>query len=268
MPVHFRSTSVTEPFAFNSVGTNWLQGNTSRPEGYPLYHYLQTEEGTGVIHIEGATYTLEPGEGILIAPYIRHSYFSNEKNWFTCFATFTGTLEGSLNKIIGNQSMIRTSKEQGAIIYPLLCKIMKKYETTPFDTKALSLDCYHMLLSFTPGFHSQQQSTSPLYICYVEPVIQEIEKKYNEPLTVENLSHLVYITPQYLSRLFNRFLNCSTYEYLMSHRITKAKEYLLTDHHREISEIATTVGFTDASHFIATFKKITGMTPKAFRKLN
>jgi len=86
-------------------------------------------------------------------------------------------------------------------------------------------------------------------------------------LTAAELSRKVYVTPQYLSRLFGRFLGCSVYEYLTSYRITKAKELLFNNPRMEIQIIAGRVGFEDASHFIAMFKKMTGVTPVEFRTL-
>lgn len=40
------------------------------------------------------------------------------------------------------------------------------------------------------------------------------------------------------------------------------------EHDRKVQEIAHDVGYTDASHFIVMFKKLTGMTPVEFRKLH
>ena len=108
----------------------------------------------------------------------------------------------------------------------------------------------------------------PLYEKYVAPVVKEIETNYGQELTVLDLSRQVFITPQYLSRLFGRFLGCSAYEYLTVYRINKAKEFLLTFPRMSVQDIAQRMGFTDASHFIASFKKMTGLTPLEFRKLN
>ena len=98
--------------------------------------------------------------------------------------------------------------------------------------------------------------------------MKEIESSYFLPLTIEKLSRQVFITPQYLSRLFRRYLNCSAYEYLTSYRLSKAKELLITAPRLEIQEIARRTGFTDSSHFIAVFKKAVGVTPLEFRRLN
>jgi AraC family transcriptional regulator of arabinose operon len=40
------------------------------------------------------------------------------------------------------------------------------------------------------------------------------------------------------------------------------------DSEMEIQQISQLVGFLDTSHFIAMFKKFTGITPLDFRKLN
>ena len=56
MPIYFRSTPVSEPLTFDSIGNQWLQEKTVRPKGYPLYHYLQTESGCGRIVIQGKAY--------------------------------------------------------------------------------------------------------------------------------------------------------------------------------------------------------------------
>ena len=106
-----------------------------------------------------------------------------------------------------------------------------------------------------------------MYQRYIAPVLQEIETRYGERLTVAELSTGVYVTQQYLTRLFRRFLGCSVYEYITSLRISKAKE-LLSNRRLEIQAIAHQVGFEDASHFTVMFRKMTGMTPGEFRVIS
>ena len=269
MPILFRSTPVVEPFTFDSLGNHWEQDRISRPKGYPFYHYLQTESGTGAVKVDGKTYLLHENEGILIAPFLRHSYEKQgEEPWFTLFAVFTGTVESSIPQMLGNRRVILTHPDQGKRIAVILSESIRKYETLPVDEKQLSIDCYRLLMNFVDGVHTRKLAEDPLYQRYVEPVIREIESHYDLDLTVEALSRQVYITPQYLTRLFRRFLNCSTYEYLTSCRIRRAKEFLITNPRLEIQQIARMAGFSDASHFIAIFRKTTGLTPLEFRKLN
>ena len=100
MPIYFTNSPVREPFIFESIGTDWVQEATSRPDGHPLYHYLQTVSGCGRITIQGKSFFLHENEGVLIAPSIRHSYSARTPQWLTCFATFTGTVEGSIPRSV------------------------------------------------------------------------------------------------------------------------------------------------------------------------
>lgn len=267
MPIYFRNAPVREPFIYDSIGNHWLQDATSRPNGYPFYHYLQTESGCGRITIQGKSYLLHEQEGVLIAPSIRHSYLAQTQEWYTCFCTFSGTVEGSISKILNNRPILFTTKEQCRNIRALLQDAIQLFEHPPVNIPVLSVNCYQVLLQFSDVPDGQKLLSDPLYLRYVAPVIEEIETCYSLPLTVAQLSRQVFVTPQYLSRLFQRFLGCSVYEYLMTCRINRAKELLLTAPRMEVQEIAAQTGFSDPSHFIAMFRKNTGRTPLEFRKI-
>lgn len=269
MPIYFRSMPSKEPFFFESIGNHWDQEQVVRPNGHPLYHYLQTEKGRGRIEIQGKTYYLESGEGMLIAPSVKHSYMRETEEWTTLFATVTGTIESSINAMLGNRKVIFVKKEQGMIIEQLVSEIVKECEKNTLGGKQLSIACYDFLMNFVDGVYETEQLTDqPLYRQYVEPIIKEIETNYNEKLTVSGLADQVYVTQQYLSRLFRRFMGCSICEYILAFRISKAKELLIQRPQVEIRHISYQVGFEDASHFIAMFKKTVGMTPGEFRLLH
>lgn len=268
MPIHFRNTPANEPFLFDSIGNHWSQSHVLRPKGYPLFHYLQTESGCGIVKVRGTKYALNEGEGLLIAPFIPHSYAKESSEWMTFFATFTGRIDNSILSITRYRSILFIDKERGIHIKNLVNEIMEKWDTLSTDTYDQSIYCYRMLMSFTDSACTQSLADEPLYLRYVEPVIKEIESHYNTDLTAQELSQMVYVTPQYLSRLFKRFLGCSVYEYLTSCRINRARELLLIHSNLSVQQIAHQVGYSDASHFTAMFKKAAGMTPLEFRKAN
>lgn len=269
MPIHFRNSPVNEPFILDSIGNHWNQDRVLRPKGYPLYHYLHTEKGQGIVETPGKTYILNEGEGILIAPFLHHTYRKNTEEWLTSFVTFTGTIGSSISKIVGNRPVVFIEKEQGARIGAQIDSIMNNWDILATDNQTLSIKCYYLLMHFADSIHTRALSEEPLYVRYVEPVIKEIETHFDSAeLTASGLSAQVYVTPQYLSRLFRRFLGCSVYEYLTTYRINRARELLVSNTRMEVQQIAGLTGFSDTSHFIAMFKKITGVTPLEFRRLN
>ena len=266
MPIKIRKTLLKEPIIFDTIGNHWEQEKTVRPNGFPLYHYLQSEKGCGKIEIQKKEYILNEGEGVLIAPFISHSYEALTDNWLTMFATFTGIVESSIPQMLGNRGIIFISKEKAVPISDLIFDMINRYENPSINAKEFSIDSYRLLMNFVDDAYAYKNN--PLYQKYVEPVEKEIIMHYNEELTVQYLSNLVYVSPQYLSRLFKQFFGCSVYKYLTNYRINKSKEYLLIEPKIEIQHIAQLVGFFDTSHFIAMFKKNTGITPLDFRKLN
>lgn len=268
MAVYFRRMPVKEPFIFDSIGNNWNQERVVRPNGFPLYHYLQTETGKGKIEIQGKVYYLESGEGVLLAPFVSHSYVRETEEWTTLFVTITGTAESVIASMLGKRQIIFVDKDQGVKLERSICEMIKEYGKTPVDGKKMSIACYSFLMNFADGMYVDERMNHSLYRQYVEPVIKEIETNYSDRLTVSLLSNKVYVTQQYLSRLFKRFLGCSVYEYIISFRISKARELLLQRNEIEIQSIAHQVGFEDASHFIFMFKKLSGMTPSEFRLLH
>ena len=175
------------------------------------------------------------------------------------FATFTGTLAGSIPSMTDNQEVILTPKEQGLNIRKLISYSLRKYHQPTPNMKSLSSDCYNLLMNFMDCAASPKIQDNPLYQRYVLPVIKEIETSYQ--------SQSVFVSPQYLSRLFQRFLGCSVYEYVTMYRISRARELLLSKPDMKIQDVAGASGFSDASHFIAMFRKITGTTPLDFRKM-
>ena len=268
MSIYFRNTPVSAPFMFESLGNHWNQVNIFRPDGYPYYHYLQTEKGTGRIEVCGKFYTLGANEGILIAPGapyipITGSLLPGPR----CLPPFTGTLAGSIPSMTDNQEVILIEKEQGASIRKMISSTLRKYHQPTPDMKSLSSDCYNFLMNFTDCAASPKIQDNPLYQRYVIPVIKEIETGYQQDITAAQLSRSVFVSPQYLSRLFRRFMGCSVYEYVTMYRISRARELLLSRPDMKIQDVAGASGFSDASHFIAMFRKVTGTTPLDFRKM-
>ena len=68
----------------------------------------------------------------------------------------------------------------------------------------------------------------------------------------------------YLRHYFKTQTNMSLKQYVIQRRILLAKEYLMSD--VPVSQVAADCGFKSAAHFIATFRQITGLTPRQFRE--
>lgn len=75
----------------------------------------------------------------------------------------------------------------------------------------------------------------------------------------------VGVSVPHLTRLFRRHANCSMGQYLESLRLNRARQLL--DHTAlSICAIAWEVGFDNPFYFSASFRRMTGLSPRAYRK--
>lgn len=132
------------------------------------------------------------------------------------------------------------------------------------DPLRSSSSCYHFLLALIQQQNADANEKHHLYQRYIAPVLQEIETNYAHPLTVAELAEKIFVTPQYLSRLFQRFLGQSTSQFLLNYRLNRAKELLVGEPHLDIQDVAFLVGIPDASHFTALFKKKLALLQRSF----
>ena len=202
-----------------------------------------------------------------MTPFVPHAYCADGTKWTTSFATFDGILKDGIGKVIGDMSYQFTDAAEGAYFSGWVSRMIMGFRETQMSSVDSSVECYSFLMHFSPVYRFDKLQQHPLYAQYIAPVMGEIETNYGEQLTVQYLSACVYITPQYLSRLFHRFVRCSVYTYLTRYRINKAKELIICNPHTDIQHIGSRVGYNDTSNFIAAFKKITGHTPLEFRRM-
>jgi AraC-like DNA-binding protein len=92
-----------------------------------------------------------------------------------------------------------------------------------------------------------------------------LDRSYTTPITIEQLSHEVALSPYYLIRLFRRTYKRTPHQYLIQLRIARAKE-LLSSSDLSITEICAEVGFESLGSFSALFSKLVGISPRAYRR--
>ena len=85
------------------------------------------------------------------------------------------------------------------------------------------------------------------------------------PLSIDDITQQTNMSKSSLMRQFRIYMGTTPYNYLLSCRITEAKELLsLTD--LSVAEIAERVGFGDESSFSSRFSAMTGSSPLQYRR--
>ncbi len=103
------------------------------------------------------------------------------------------------------------------------------------------------------------------YFRELAPVIRHIDGHYTEKISMEEMAGLAGLSSTHFNRQFQALLKMSPTEYLQKRRVQEAQR-LLTESEGSVGEIAIASGFYDQSHFTRHFRKVTGLTPLAYRK--
>ena len=91
-----------------------------------------------------------------------------------------------------------------------------------------------------------------------------IDLYYYNDLSLDSLSDRFHVSSSYISKTFAETYNTGFQSYLSELRISKAKE-LLKNTDLSIQTICERVGFMSYNSFSRTFKRITGISAKAYR---
>jgi two-component system response regulator YesN len=136
-------------------------------------------------------------------------------------------------------------------------------ELLPIDNSATILSWYRRKLREYANvlvIHNQSRVER-----VAEQAEEYIRQNYTHDITLNDVSAEVFVSPQYLSRIFHNEKGISFIEYLNRYRIDRAKE-LLHQKNIPITEVAFQAGYNDYKYFSNVFKKYAGLTPRDFRK--
>ena len=105
------------------------------------------------------------------------------------------------------------------------------------------------------------------YSKVIRNAIEYINNNLSEKITVSDIAEKTFVHPNYLSTLFKKETGSTLSNYILGRRVEEAK-YFIRFGNNAMSDIANFYQFCSQSHFIATFKKFTGMTPAQYRMQN
>jgi AraC family transcriptional regulator len=93
-----------------------------------------------------------------------------------------------------------------------------------------------------------------------------LESNFLRPLSLAEIAGAAGVHRVHLSREFRRYFSTTVGEFLRRKRIEHAC-HLVSTTNTALAEIAMTCGFSDQSHFSATFRRQVGLTPARFRQM-
>lgn len=164
---------------------------------------------------------------------------------------------------------IHLSKEEHNILIGLYQKYADLEEGYGYDVLRKSV-LIEILVFINRWFIHRQNSTGTAltshqdkaYNTYIGPLLNYIQQHLTEALSLDMLADHLNVNKHHMCKQFKSYTGTTINTYITARRISLAKNLLNQD--LSVTEVCHAAGFRDYAHFIRTFTKLVGMSPRKY----
>lgn len=168
--------------------------------------------------------------------------------------------DGAMLQNMAKQHVARRGPRVGSF----LLQTLHEMQMQPHEQQTARLIVTTLLSHCNDLLGSQIQTASRSQALF-EAVRDYIDENYALPITRESVAQAFYISPNYLSHLFQKTGSVGFNEYLTHTRLEHAKT-LLKGYDLKVKEVAHSCGFVDSNYFCRLFRKNTERSPSEYRQ--
>ena len=143
--------------------------------------------------------------------------------------------------------------------------ILQLHENRTDDTDILAASQITHILTLISTEPAGAEQPSSALRAKLGSITAYLDEHYTENITLDFLSEHFFISKYYLSREFKKEFGTTIIQYILTKKITYAKE-LLRYSTSSIEDIAALCGIDDPSYFNKVFRKLEGCTASEYRK--
>ena len=232
------------------------------------YQLLYIVRGKGIFSNEEGSHGINKGTVILLRPGEWHTYKpSKGAGWSEYFIGFSGPTAKRLVAMIFPE---RQQVFNVGLNRELVDLYQRAVEVAASDRPAAQqLLCgivMHMIGIVNFTVRNEALSTDRLdQIIEQAKIIMQENVLHN--LDLDALAAQLNISYSWFRKIFRDYTGHPPAKYFMLLKLRRA-QYMLANTQESIKEIAFALGFKSTEHFYTTFKRVTGYTPNAYRRLS
>lgn len=241
------------------------------------YEIIRILEGSLHITLDEKDFIANPGDIVFVNSGILHSGEPADCVYqcivfdMNAFIKHNPRCGGYIQQIIDHSAFVyHHFTEKNQQVHQVIWNVFKAMEEHKGGYELIVYgELYHFFgIVFSEEFYfseSPKDRRDYKKISQLKKVLDFMEANYASPVTLEQLSASVNMSPKYFCRFFYQMTHRTPIDYLNYHRIEHAS-YQLATTDISVTEAAYNCGFNDLSYFIKTYKKYKGTTPGKTKK--
>lgn len=234
--------------------------------GLPSFLIVFTLSGKGLLHYHGREYSLSEGQCFFINCMNHHDYSTPPaEKWEFLWIHFYGSSSIGYYQEFERNGFEILNIQNKAHFEEMLRQIIRINQKKLVSRELLTSHLILGLLTEILLLHSAELYDDSTLPDYISGCMKYIDTHFQEELSLSLLAEKQHVSKYYLSREFKHYLGFTLQDYLISTRITYAKEQLKYTN-ISVNDIAASCGIPNVSHFIHLFKTRENLTPLAWRK--
>ena len=240
----------------------------SRRENLSSYLCFIVLDGSGSLFYDGADYALSAGDCVFLDCKKPYRHCCSDDLWTLKWAHFYGPNMGAVYEKYTQRGGCACFCPNSLTPYDRI--LSRLYDTAISADYVRDMKIFEQLAallsqlmedSWNPGRSPSRSSRK----CSLQEIKDYLDLHYTEPLKLDQLSERFFINKFYLTRIFKEQFGVPVNAYLLSLRITHAKQ-LLRFSSLSVEKIGLECGMKDANYFSRMFKKIEGVSPGEYRR--
>ncbi len=233
---------------------------------HPTIEYVA--RGKGTLRLGDDVHALAPGTFFTYGPGVFHEIRTDPTNRLVkYFADFTGTRAQTLLVETGlGPGSLRRLVSPRPVLEVFESLVRDGLRGTRYAERLCALELEQLILIAAESAVPPDAGSVRAFVTY-QRCCQHIEAHYLDLASAQEVAQACDVNLSYLCRLFQRFDHRSPYQLLLRKKMTHAAERLSTATVL-VKEVARELGFRDPYHFSRVFKKVHGLSPEQFLRID
>jgi AraC family transcriptional regulator len=168
-----------------------------------------------------------------------------------------------------NVEIIEQWTAQDPLIQQLGLDLHREFQQSPrivYVESVIQVLATHLVRHYCTSRVVIEEAVSKLSPQKLQQTIDYIHARLEQDITLSELADIVQMSQYRFARAFKQSTGLPPHQYLLGQRVERAKK-LLIEKQLPIVDISYQLGFASQSHFTATFRRFTKVTPKVYRNI-